>query len=398
MNYLHKDNKDKEFVDWRDPSRRMEGFLKWLKWRMRYNDLDHYNCNNCYRDATGERSPTGKSMTKEQQYWFSLIFGMTYQSEMAWVIYWNFPDFWNIDINKLEKWNVENMVRQRYARDTKYNKGRIVTQVKSLQQIIGSSDSIEKFFDNYMSDNEEESFKNVFKVCNTFYKYGSMTSWLTCQVLFETAGLQIRPLDCNISDPSNWSSRSGLMYVYNKDDKIEAIQSGVKFNEDEIKEIQKFEKELSCLAIDVIDEDKRSIFSNYLLESHLCQYKKLMLGGDYAGHSSGDHFSRATWLSERWPEVNFDPFFKVAVNNQCPIVRRKRESRELRFVASKTGQMINMHDDFSELPNMYLEMDINPDWFFEHGKYEQIVKDKIDKYAKLLFPGEKENNWASYFN
>ena len=86
MRYLHPDNADKPFVNWRNPEVRLDGFLRWLKWRMRWCDLDHYACNNAYRDADGVMSPTGTPMTTEQTYWFSLIFGMTYQSEMAWVI------------------------------------------------------------------------------------------------------------------------------------------------------------------------------------------------------------------------------------------------------------------------------------------------------------------------
>jgi len=388
MRYIHSQNKDKEFIDWRNPSRRKEGFLKWLKWRMRYGDLDHYVCNNSYRDAIGKMSPTGKSMTKEQAHWFSLIFGMTYQSEMAWVIYWNFPDFWSINIEELEKWNLDNIDRQRYARDTKYNKGRIVSQVKSLQNEIGPSGSIEKFFGESLSDDENESFEKVFNSCMRFHKYGGMTSWLTCQLLFETANVPIKPDTVRATTPWNWSVRSGLMYAYNRDDKIEATCKDVEFCDKDIEQIKEYEKELYELAKDCIDENDKKIFSNYLLESHLCQYKKLMLGGDYAGHSSGDHFSRALWLSERWPEVNFDVFFKEAIKKHCPIVRGKRESKQLRFVCSKTGQMINMHEDFQELPNMYLELGINPDWFYTK-EYDEEVGSRVDSYANKIY----NSNW-----
>ena len=155
-------------------------------------------------------SPTGKPMTNEQKYWFSLIFGMTYQSEMAWVIYWHFPNFWEIDFQELEEWNRSTIDIQKYAKDTKYNKGRIVEQVKSLREIIKPSGTIEAHFNNLLTNDLHTSFENVFDSCMKFHKYGRMCSWITCQTLFETAGLQIKPKNVLATDPSCWSVRSGL--------------------------------------------------------------------------------------------------------------------------------------------------------------------------------------------
>lgn len=375
--YKHIENKEKPYVDWRNPEKREEGFLRWLKWRMKWSDLDHYAINNTYRDTI--KSPTRKPMTKEQAYWFSLIFGMTYQSEMAWTIYYNFPDFWSIDLDKLQKWNVDNMARQKYARDTKYNKGRITEQVQSLQKIIGPYSSIEKYFEEHMGYNEEDSFHSVFDSILKFHKYGRMTAWITCQLLHETCDLQIKPKTVMATHPSNWSVRSGLMYVYNHDNKIEAKVEDVTFSQSDIKMIEKNEIELYNKALEYLN-DEFPIFSNYLLESHLCQYKKLMLGGDYAGHSSGDHVSRALWLKEKWEEVDFSSFFEDAIKKHHPLVRGKRECKPLRDFCMLTGQLINMHNDFDDLPNMYLEANINPDWMYEQEDHNK-VKTAIEKYS-----------------
>lgn len=385
MKYLHPDNKDKPFVDWREPAVRLEGFLRWLQWRMRWCDLDHYACNNAYRDADGDMSPTGKPMTTEQAYWFSLIFGMTYQSEMAWVIYWHFPNFWDIDFKELEDWNKSTIDIQKYAKDTKYNKGRIVEQVKSLREIIEPSGSIENFFKKSLGNTEHESFENAFNLCMSFHKYGRMCSWITCQTLYETAGLPIRPANVLATDPSCWSVRSGLLYIYGKDNMIEKSDKKTYFSEDDLEFIRQKEIELYDTSLGYVDEKDREIYSNYLLESHLCQYKKLMLGGDYAGHSSGDHVSRASWLKERWNSVNFDAFFTNAVSRHCSLVRNKRENKPLRDLCTKTGQMINMHNDFDDMPDMYKELDITPEMFLEHGVYEDQVKKSIDFYANRLY-------------
>ena len=385
MRYLHPDNADKPFVNWRNPEVRLDGFLRWLKWRMRWCDLDHYACNNAYRDADGVMSPTGKPMTTEQTYWFSLIFGMTYQSEMAWVIYWHFPNFWDIDFGELEEWNKTTIAMQKYAKDTKYNKGRIVEQVRSLREVISPFGTIENFFKEAIVGDEHKSFENVFDKCMSFHKYGRMCSWITCQTLYETAGLNIKPKNVLATDPTCWSVRSGLLYIYGKDDMIEKSDKKTTFTEDDLEFIRQKEVELYKTSYDYIDDNDKSIFSNYLLESHLCQYKKLMLGGDYAGHSSGDHYSRAVWLKERWRSVNFDAFFINAVQKHCPLVRNKRESKELRNLCVKSGQMINMHDDFDDMPDMYKELQITPEMFLEHGVYENQVKKAVDFYVNNIY-------------
>ena len=378
--YLHPDNKDKPYVDWREPEHRMEGFLRWLKWRMDWCDLDHYLCNNTYRDTL--LSPRKKKMTTEQTYWFSLIFGMTYQSEMSWVIFNEFPDFWEIDPEKLQEWNVANLPRQKYARDCKYNKGRITDQYLSIRDNVKEAGSLQAYFENLVDGNEHESFQRVYgTVKENFHKFGRMTSWLVCQVLHETANLPIRPSTMLASDPSSWSVRSGLMYSYNRDDLIEAKNKKLRLSETDIEWVEYKENELMDKCREYLPEHSE-IFTHYLLESHLCQYKKLMLGGDYSGHSSGDHVSRAQWLADRWEEVPFDAFFKEAVQKHHPLVRGQRESKALRNLCAQTGQMINMHQDFPDMPDIYKEMDIDPQWLKEdEKKNERIILKRIESYA-----------------
>ncbi len=377
--YTHAENRDKPFIDWRAPERRMEGFLLWLDWRMTYNDLDHYMCANTYRDSAGGKSPTGAPMTEEQTLWYCLIYGMTYQTEMAWVIYWHFPDFWKINIDELQKWNLDNLVKQLYAKDTKYNKGRITEQVKSMQELIGPYGSIKSWVEKQLTNDENTSFVNMFNEVSRLHKFGRMTSWLFTQALFETANLPVRPDTMLCTDPTCWSVRSGLCYLYGRDDLIEA-KTKVKLSPADLQWIAARERDLYAQAYEYISAANKPIFSNYLLESQLCQYKKLVLGGDYGGHSSGDHFSRGSKLRDRWGDaVNFSAFFEDAIAKHHPLVRGKRENKPLRDLCVKTGQLINMHQEYDYLPNMYLELGIDPDWLFGE-EHNRLIEKKIEAF------------------
>jgi len=381
MKYIHPDNKDKPFIDWRSFDKREEGFFMWLDWRLKWSDLDHYMPANTYRDATGVKSPTGAPMTKEQSLWYCLIYGCTYQTEMAWVIYWNFPNFWEIDIDEMQRWNVENLDRQRYARDTKYNKGRIAEQVKSMREVIKPYGTIQNWVESHLDTDENKSFENMFEAAFKIHKYGRMTTWLFTQALHETGGMPIKPNTMLATHESNWSVRSGLCYLYGLDDIIEA-KTKQKLSADDMNKVRDAELDVCAKAAERVSFP---LFSNFLLESHLCQYKKLMLGGDYGGHSTGDHYSRASWLAERWKgEVNFDAFFEDAMKQYNPVVQRKVESKALRDLCKKTGQLINMHDDYDFLPNMYKETEMNPDWFYTKDNEKRAIE-YIDNYKKMLF-------------
>jgi hypothetical protein len=172
------------------------------------------------------------------------------------------------------------------------------------------------------------------------------------------------------------------MYAYGRDEMIEAKDKSIKMSKEDVDWINHKEQELFDSSQSFLGEKHKDTFTHYLLESHLCQYKKLMLGGDYAGHSSGDHVSRAYWLAERWPEVNFDAFFKEAVQNHHVLVRGNRESKGLRDLCLHTGQMVNMHLDYEDMPDVYKEMGIDPQWLAMGEKADKKIQKQISVYAE----------------
>lgn len=372
MRYRHPENRSKQWVDWREPRRREELFFLWLQWRTKWQDIDQTPMNNGY--AASNLSTTGKPMTQEQRCWFSLIYGMTYQSSMSWIIYNAFPDFWNISLKECKKWTDATYRRQKYNKDCRYNQGKLHLQVESLQKIIGPYGSIQAFFDRLLVSNEHQSFLNFYNQILRFYKYGRMTAWLTCQTLFETAGFPIRPNDMLATDPANWSVRSGLMALHNRKDKD-------KYSQQDLKWLRSAEDRVYKKSMELVGAQIKT-FSNYQLESLVCQYKKLVKGNEYSGLNTSNNLTYVKELEKKWPEVNFTPFHQTNKRFMHPLMRDYVVSKSLKKLSGITGQLINLHQDYETMPNMYLEIGIKPE-ILNHPKADQHIMKRIKQYQSF---------------
>lgn len=347
-------------IDWRLPENRETAFLRWLNWRLRWCDLDHFESGRSYAEYGG--------MDEEQKFWYALLFGLTYQTEMAWILWWYFPDFDRIDLEKIQTWNVSNLHRQRYAKDTKYNKGRITEQVASMKQVMKGYSSIKDWVYDGLGVDEHQNFVILDEKIQRIHKYGRMTSWLACQFLFELCGVPCRPNSVFPNHDSNWSVRNGLCHLFNRADLLEDWKK----NKEELSLLEEKAWELSVASLE--REQDKAIFSRFLLETHLCQFKKLIKGGDYPGQASGDKYGRVVLLNGWWPEVDFSAYFKVYMPKLHPLIQGKRESRALYKLCSTTGLMINMHLDFDDVPNVYELYGIDHDWLKPETHNERKIK------------------------
>jgi len=373
MQYRHPVNKDKQWVDWRDPVRREELFYLWVKWRVKWHDIDQCIITNGY--AESQLSPTKKPMTKEQRCWFSMIYGMTYQATMSWIIYSYFPNFGDINLKDAEAWTNQTYRRQKYNKDCRYNQGKFHLQLKSIQEAVRPYGSLTAYFDRLVVDCEHQSFNNFYNAIQPFYKFGRMTTWLACQALFETANYPIRPKSVLASHPANWSVRSGLYQLFNRPEKKKS------FNKDDVNWIKQKEDEVYKKSLEFVDLQSRPTWSNFQLESLICQYKKLVLGNEYSGLNTSNNLTYVKAMEQKWKSVNFTPFHETNRKHMHPLFRNYCVSQPLKKLSGLTGQLINLHQDFEFMPDMYKELGISPQ-ILKSPKHVPILKKRIASYQK----------------
>lgn len=328
-------------LDWRREDLLMEGFGRYYYWRIKNNDLDHgWWLQHC-----------AEGLDLEQRLWLAHLFGQTYSVPMAYAFYQSFPDINNIDREELEEWNTQNWKRCRYANDTKYNKGHFSRMTQSYMDWLGGETQEKKLRDLGLFDegtNLQENFKKLYEIpIKEWYKFGRMSSWLYCQAMDQIVPeVKQKPMTVFVEDGSNWSVWNGTMCVFNRFDRF--VGSKLEYKPNINHKLQAVDDVLKIY--DFLETSYKDIEPNmFLIESALCQYKKMHLGRDYPGHSSGDFHDRGILFEgELFPELDWTKY-RQANRNLLEITRFKHQIKNDNKYFGNTGKFINLYTIFDDM-------------------------------------------------
>lgn len=196
-----------------DYEKRRELFKKYYYWSVKNNDCDPALFLANYVNKRME-------LNIEQRYWFAWLYGNTYNLATAWIIANEFPDYENVNLETLTKWNNENYKRLRYQTDNKWQKGHLPRMFESYRNTLAGS-SQKEYFEGLCSKNTCLSFNCVYSsVIKNFYKFGRFLTFFYLQMLRETCDLQIDAPNLLLSEESSRSHCSGLMYAIGKEEWI----------------------------------------------------------------------------------------------------------------------------------------------------------------------------------
>lgn len=186
-------------------------FKKYYYWSVKNNDCDPAIFLANYINNRME-------LNIEQRYWFAWLYGNTYNLATAWIIVNEFPDFENVNIETLTKWNNENYKRLRYQTDNKWQKGHLPKMFESYKATIGNKTQ-QEFFESLCIDDTTINFNTIYEiVIKKFYKFGRFLTFFYLQMLRETCDLQIDAPNLLLKEESSRSHCKGLMYVLSKEE------------------------------------------------------------------------------------------------------------------------------------------------------------------------------------
>jgi hypothetical protein len=177
----------------------------------------------------------------EQRLWFIYLLSVTYHLPTTLVIWNEFPDFENIDLDRLEKWQNNNYSIIKYETDMKWNKGHLPAMVKSYQEIVNNhvnsneytpamGDQHSMLYSLCQSDDLKSNYKCVESLSYQYHKFGRFTVYNYMQYLQEIFGLDIEIPSLLLGDSGSDSHTNGAAMVMNRPDLMNRVydSKGVK--------------------------------------------------------------------------------------------------------------------------------------------------------------------------
>lgn len=217
-----------------------------------------------------------QELNVSQQFWLCWLYACTYNVATAWVIFNEFPDYENVDVERLAAFDRSNKGRLPYQKDQKWLRGHLAPMYSSLREQCG--DNLDAYWARHYGD-----FKSAWKAVMSLHKVGRYTAWMFLQAMHEVCQLEIEPDTLELNHDSSQMHRGGLCLALGLDDWAE---KGRKFSAAELAQL---ELQATCLLVDVQDnfKDLTVIRPNfYSMETALCAFRKLFRRdrGRYLGY------------------------------------------------------------------------------------------------------------------
>lgn len=261
-------------MDYRLPKNRREAYIRWHVWALLTYDCDPVIYSMKYIFNRME-------LNIEQRLWICWLYGTTYQLPTAWVIANEFPDFENVDLDRLTEWNNKNYSRLRYQVDTKWNKGHLPRMFESYRKNIGDQTQ-QQFFGSICSHEDRiQNFMSLYNyIIDNFYKFGRYSAWFYLQVLRDVCNIPIDANSLKFYDEGSKSHRAGMCYVVAKD---EWSVKHRKFNKEETNFL---ESEIQSMMLEMKERFPNIEIEPFGIETTLCSFKKIFRKsrGRYLGY------------------------------------------------------------------------------------------------------------------
>jgi len=260
-------------MDFRLKENRKEAFINWFGWSLEIEDCDSaLYMTNYFFDRF--------EYNVEQRLWLAWLYGTTYNFPTSYLIWNEFPDMELVGVDRLRDWNNENYSRLRYQTDTKWNKGHLAEQFVSYKNWVGNRTQAEAFAE-HLGDDPVENFYNLWKVTNSWHKFGRYTSWYYLQTIKQTCDIPIDVDSLWLHDHSGSKShRNGMCYAVGKDEWVNQ-----KLTKDQVQYLEAEGREILAEVKMRFPEvaHKADFFG---METCLCSFKKLFRKsrGRYLGY------------------------------------------------------------------------------------------------------------------
>lgn len=214
----------------------------------------------------------------EQRYWLAFLYAMTYCSASAFYVYNEFPDFENVDADRMQAWWADRGRREiicqtdrRWVRSS----NQFVPAFISYREWVGGATQQERFASVATGATPAERYDRLYASVRSLFSFGQFSLFLYLEALHTITDMDLAPstLDLDVAH----SCRNGLCYAYGLDRFI--TDAGRPMPEDGRADIMDAWRDVLARL-----RSAHSGVTVWQVETTLCAYKKFKRGARYVGY------------------------------------------------------------------------------------------------------------------
>lgn len=239
-------------------------------------------------------------LNEHQKFWICWLYASTYNIATTWVLFNEFPDYENVCVERLAKFNTENIKRLPYQKDQKWLRGHLASMY-TYMRYNQCGDDLNRYWRDRQGD-----FDACWSAAMNLHRVGRYTAWMFLQAMNEVCELQIQPTSLELNHDSSAMHRGGLCLALGKD---EWAAKGYKFN---AAELNWLDEQAAIITTEVQDAfpEFRVVHADYFsMETSLCAYRKLFRRerGRYLGYYLDRWAEDIIKVTEcGWPGINWN--------------------------------------------------------------------------------------------
>jgi len=245
-------------------------FFKYHDESMKFKDVDPQNP---LLDYICDRY----ELNIEQRLWIAFLTATCYCAPTVFYMYNEFPDFENIDFNRLERWWYANKDKTIFQSDCLWIRSRnqFVDVVKSYSELVGQGTQLMKYRE-LTGANSMETYNNAFKHFSKVKWFGRFRMFVYLEAVNVTTGIPLIPTELDLANAE--SSRNGLCFALGQDDLMNHFDKK-KIDKESLQFLNAEFGKLKTLI-----EKYRPNDNIWSIETTLCAYKKYKIKKRWIGY------------------------------------------------------------------------------------------------------------------
>jgi len=214
----------------------------------------------------------------EQRYWLAFLYATCYSATNVYYIYNEFPDFENVNVNRLIRWWNSNKNKTLFQTD----RLRIKTQNKFVETFVSYSNLLNgksqyEFFNSLKQPTKQFTYDNCYKELMQIKNFGRFTMFIYLEMINVLTKYELEPTYLDLKNAE--SCRNGLVYHLGNYE-LDTHNNKKKLKPKHINYLQYKFQELHS-EIKKLDIEHTNIWN---IETTLCAFKKYNKGKRYVGY------------------------------------------------------------------------------------------------------------------